>query len=265
MNAADRRTAELLEDVASRVEFPETPPLASMVRHRIESGPRPVATIRLPRTRPPRWRPVAVTASVVVLALVVTLTLSVTARRAVADLLGVVGIHITFDDEAAPALPRSRPDLRLGQQMNKGEASERVGFDVLTPSAPLSRRVWAVYYEPLVGERGMVSLVYPATASSVSEMDLLVTQFAATLDEGFVKKLALEGADVRHVQVRSTGGFWVGGDPHLFWYVDSDGEPRTETIRLAEKTLLWEEGGITYRIEGADSLKAALRIARSMR
>ncbi|MDQ3915116.1 MAG: hypothetical protein M3323_07265 [Actinomycetota bacterium] len=264
MREADRRLATLLEDVARDVEFPETPPLAATVRRRIESGPLPVARIRLPRTRPAAWRPVLATVAVVVVALTVTLALSVTARRAVADLLGIVGIHVTFDEEEGQSM-RPRSELYLGEPTSTHVASERAGFEVVVPSPPRSRRVWAVYYDRSIGAGGMVSLVHPPDARSVEDVDLLVTQFVASLDGEFFKKIASGGADVRYTRVGSSEAFWIGGDPHLFYYVDEDGEPRTETVRLAGRVLLWEDGGITYRVEGADSLRAALRIARSLR
>jgi hypothetical protein len=265
VNDADRRLAALLGDVAGATEFPETPPLAASVRRRIESGPLPVARIRLPRTRPPLWRPALAVAAIALVALAVTLSLSVTARRAVADLLGVVGIHVTFDDGPGGKPLSPRTDLDLGEQIATYEAEERVGFDVVVPSAPKSRRVWAVYYDASIGQRGMVSLVYPHDAESVDDVDLLLTQFEASADGQLFKKVAIEGSDVTYTNVGGSEAYWIGGDPHLFYYVDEDGEPRPESVRLAGRVLIWEDDGVTYRIEGARSLRAALRLAASLR
>lgn len=258
MRRSERELGALLEDVS--VDFPDTPDLAGLVRRRIESGPAPVETLRLPRTRPPALPPVLVAASVVVLALAVTLALSVTARRAVADLLGVVGIHITFDDEADVSVEPRAP-LRLGEPASIPAASERARFDVLVPSGD---RRWAVYYDPAIGSTGMVSLVYPHDARSTKDVDLLVTQFVASIDGTFFKKVGLEGGDVMYVDVRSAAGFWIGGE-HVFYYAEANGEPREETVRLAGKVLLWEEDGVTFRVEGAGTRRAALEIARSLR
>ena len=261
MSRNGRDVALLLEAVARDVEFPATPQLASSVRARIESGPIPVATISVPRTRPPLWRPVLAAASVVLLALAVTLALSVTARRAVADFLGVVGIRITFDGDA-PDVPANRSSgLGLGESVSLAEASRRAGFDAM---APARREVGAVYFNADLGSTGMVSVVYPADAASMGDVELLVTQFVASVDETFFKKLAYDGADVTYVRIGSTDGYWVGGE-HLFYYEDSEGRPREETVRLAGRVLLWEDGGITYRVEGARSLEAALRLARNLR
>lgn len=39
---------------------------------------------------------------------------------------------------------------------------------------------------------------------------------------------------------------------------------RTETARLAAKSLLWQKNGITYRLEGDRSLEEMTEIARSL-
>lgn len=261
MNETDRFAA-LLEGAARYAELPETPPLAERVRARIEAGPLPVAEIRLPRTRPPVWRPVLAGLAVLALAFGLTLAFSVTARRAVADLLGIAGIEITFDDEGDPPVPL--PRLDLGERVARAEAAERAGFDVLVPARVTAGGRHAVYYDPDLGSTGMVSVVYPETAGSTDDVDLLVTQFVASVDGMFIKKLALQGADVTYATVGTSTGYWVGGE-HLFYYVDADGRPREETVRLAGKVLLWEEGPVTYRVEGAPSLRAALRVARGLR
>ena len=261
----EQAISRLLEELSSEIQFPETPPLASLVRRRIETGPLPVGRIDLPRTRPPLWRPVLVTASVVVLALAFTLSFSVTARRAVADLLGIVGIHITFDDDPEVS-PAPGNELHLGDHIGLLEASARAGFDVAQPtSQAIGRRLGAVYYEETIGAGGMVSLVYPHYATTLTDVDLLITQFEASVDEAFFKKIGVAGGSVASVQIGSEPGYWVSGEPHLFYYVEPGGDLREETVRLAGNVLLWEEDGITYRVEGARSLQKALRIAESLR
>lgn len=258
----DRALATLLEETARDVVFPETPPLAGRVLARIEAGPIPVAEIDLPRTRPPLLRPVAAAALAIGLAVAATLSLSVTARRAVADLLGVVGIRITFDDARSPT-PRPAPEIRLGDAVSKEAASEAWGLRVLVPEAVAGTP--AFYFDGSIGDGGMVSVVYPRDAESIAEVDLLVSQFAAAVPGEYAKKVATLGSEVEYTTVRSSEAYWIGGEPHLFFYEDGDGEIRQETVRLAGNVLLWEEDGVTYRIEGAPSLDEARRIAASLR
>ena len=257
----DRALATLLEEAARDAAFPRTPPLAGRVRARIETGPIPVAEIRLPRTRPPLLRPVAA-ALAVVLAVAVTLSVSLPARRAVADLLGVVGIRVTFDKD--PALtPRPGAQIRLGEAVSKEAASEASGLRVLVPGAVPGTP--AFYFDASIGEGGMVSVVYPADAATLAGVDLLVAQFEASVPGEFVKKLLTLGSEIEYTTVRSSEAFWISGEPHLFFYEGGDGAIRQETVRLAGNVLLWEDDGITYRVEGADSLREALRVAASLR
>ncbi|MDQ3953243.1 MAG: hypothetical protein M3279_09830 [Actinomycetota bacterium] len=258
---SEREIAALLQEVAREDVWPPTPPLAEKVRSRIERGRMPVAEVRLPRTRPSLLRPAAVVC-VVALALGITLSLSATARQAVADLLGVVGIRVTFDGDPA-VTPRPRSSIPLGPPVSRAVASERAGLDVRVPAAVAGAP--AFHYDPSIGDGGMVSVVYPRSAQRLSEVDLLVTQFVAGVDQTAVKKIATAGARVTYVRVRSSDGYWIGGGPHLFFYVDEDGEMRAETVRLAGRVLLWEEDGVTYRIEGARSPAEALKIADSLR
>ena len=251
-----------LQEAGREVAFPQTPPLAEGVRRRIEAGPIPVAAIRLPRTRPPRLRPALGTIAVVTIALAVTMSFSVTARRAVADLLGVVGIRVSFDDEPS-VTPRPASSVPLGERLSRSAAGESAGLPVLVPTTVSGPP--AFYYDPSVGESGMVSVVYPRSARTLAGVDLLVGQFRAALEEEYVKKVATLGSKVRFVPVRASDGYWIGGEPHLFFYVDADGEVRQDSARLAGRVLIWEEGGVTYRIEGAESLRAALRIASDLR
>lgn len=262
MRRRDEVLVKLLQEAARDAAFPETPPLAERVRTRIERGPRPIAPVVLPRTRPPLLRPVLVAALAVAVALAVTLALSVTARRAVADLLGVAGIRVTFGDDP-PSSPRPPGRVRFGERVSRAAASERAGFRVSIPAAVAAEP--ALYFDASVGDRGMVSVVYPRGAGTLADVDLLLSQFVASVPEEYVKKLVTMGSDVTYTDVEGLPAFWIAGTPHFFFYEERDGEVRRETVRLAGDVLVWEEGGVTYRVEGARSLEDARRIAESLR
>jgi len=249
---SDERLGALLSELA--IDVPPTPDIATAVAQRIRVEPQP----RVPRIA--RWRPALVAAAVILLATFATLVFSPQARRAAADLLGVLGIRITTTSEDIP-VPRAT-STDLGVRTSLGVAEEQAGFDVTEPDLGMET---SVFYDDSIGTTGMVSFLYPHDARDVSEADLLITQFRASVDEGYFKKVPSQGGRVRFVTVRGTTGYWVGGEPHAFYYVDSDGVPGQETFRLADDVLLWEENGITYRIEGAPSLGDALAIAESLR
>ena len=91
---------------------------------------------------------------------------------------------------------------------------------------------------------------------------LLVTQIPAS---GFTpevgKKLAATGSRVEFVEIAGSlgPGVWITGRPHL---VSLPGGP----VRLASNTLIWQLGAaLTVRIEGAETIAEATRIAESLR
>lgn len=248
----DARMEELLRAVGREVDYPPTPALATAIRHRLAEGPRPS------RLRSPlgfRWQPAMATLAILVVIAVAALTFSPQARNAVADFLGLGGVRIGFDGSPPRATPDEGPDL--GPQVSLEEAELEVGFEVKVPElAELGSPQIHLTRPP---GSGMVSLYYP----DAYDGGLLVTQFRAGVDEVFFKKLTLEGATVEYLTVRDGPAYWVTGS-HFFAYVDPDGAIREESLRIAENVLLWEEGGITYRIEGGIDKGEAIAIAGSL-
>jgi hypothetical protein len=259
------RLEVLLLEVANEIDYPPTPELSFRVAHRIARDP--LAPERRSRRR---WlRPALAIGIVVVLIGFFTLAFSPTARRAVADFLGVVGIRISVGTEKSSTRDLPGPDLDdidLGEEVSLGEAGSRAGFDVKVPNESVQGG-WhrTVFFDPAIGESGMVSLAYQSDGTDDEEVEFLITQFEASVDETFFKKTLAMGSDVRFVDAPGTTGYWVSGEPHLFYYLESDGDLREESLRLAGNVLLWEAGGVTYRVEGARSLVEAQRIAASLR
>jgi hypothetical protein len=64
--------------------------------------------------------------------------------------------------------------------------------------------------------------------------------------------------------VNGARGIFVSG-PHFLFLVDENGFPIEASARLAEDVLIWDEGGVAYRLEGDFELDDALRFARSLR
>ncbi len=253
----------LLHEVAREIDYPETPELAFRVAHRLTRDP--LAPER--RTRRTSWRPVPAAAAVVILIAIGTLAFSPSARRAAADLLGVLGIQISITGESDGPRPSTNlQDADLGRRVSIREAQAFVDFEVRVPAEHVQGGwVRTVYFDRSIGDGGMISFAYGSDARNDTDIELLFTQFRASVDETFLKKSVAAEGEVRFVPVRGTTGFWLTGEPHAFVYVESDGDTREETLRLAGNVLLWEEDGITYRVEGAPSLAAAQRMAESLR
>jgi hypothetical protein len=84
------------------------------------------------------------------------------------------------------------------------------------------------------------------------------------MDSGFFNKVISGGTVVEPVRVAGSRGYWLSGDPHVFFWEGPDGfvdDPR----RWVGDVLLWSDGSITYRLETSLGREAAIRIAESMR
>jgi hypothetical protein len=214
------------------------------------------------------------------------LALSPAARTAVANWLGLRGLRIGVVEpgQTLPVPPTSSPTsappepgsattlgatLRLGERVSLEAARGRVRFPVLTPSSPELVAPDEVYVmEPPSG--GQVSLVYgprpglPAVAET--GISVLFTEFGGQIAEGgYFQKVLPRDSKLETVTVNGGPGYWIEGPFHTFFYKDSTGKIRDETIRLVGNTLLWEQGGLTLRIESALSKDAALAIAQTVR
>jgi hypothetical protein len=251
----------LLVDIGSSLEYPPTPELTTAVRTRI-TGTTPRRFVFGRAAAPARvwrYRPGLVAAAVIVLGLALTLVVSPQARRAVADFLGIGGVRIGFGEQVPGEPPEAAAELDLGPRTTLAGAERRVGFDIKLPETLGLASPSIHVTEPPAG--GMVSLFYEDVIRGRG--DLLITQFEADLDGGFFKKIVFEGAEVRNVTVRGQPGYWLRG-AHFFYYFDESGIQYEESVRLAENVLLWEENGITYRIEGKFGSPLALQIAGSL-
>jgi hypothetical protein len=185
------------------------------------------------------------------------------ARHAVAGWLGLPGIRISTSPSGT--LPPPGRALDLGKKTTLAKAEARLGARVRLPSGPLGSPdavyvdranpiVWLLY-EPLPG----------LPALDGHDVGLLVTELrAGALDELFYKKLLGAGAEVRNVSVNGNPGFWIHGQPHIIQYRYSLGV-RQELGRVSGNSLIWVDGGITYRLELDAGLAEAQTIARSLK
>jgi hypothetical protein len=176
-------------------------------------------------------------------------------RAAILEFFGLRGVEIQRV-EKLPPVPR-QTTLDLGDEVTLEQAAARAAFDVVIPEE-LGDPDHVYYLDFPVG--GMVSFVYGDT----QEPRALFTQFRATVEDAVHKKV-LEDTRIEPLRIEGEPGFWLTGEPHLFYYVDAQGRFDDENIRLAGNVLLWERGLLTLRLEGDLSRAEAVEIARSVR
>jgi hypothetical protein len=230
-----------LADLAPHLEFPPTPPLADEVAARLTPA-------RAPR-RP--WRLIAVAFAVFLL-------------------LGAVAAAIGFGIGAVRLLPAtgSLPPLPSALVAERG-LGERTTLDAARASLAWEPRLPTVEglgqpddaYVASQPTGGVLTLVWRDASGGVA---LLITQLRAEIAPEAFEKILIEGTRVDATVVGGAPAWWVGGGAHPFFYRDADGRFVDETLRLAEPTLIWEADGLTFRVEGADDVAAARRIAVSL-
>jgi hypothetical protein len=235
------------------LDLPDAPDVAPAVLARLEPRPAPLrARLLVERRRS------AVAIAVAVLAAIGATLAVPDARSALFRFLDIGGERIEFVDE----LPEVRPqpaeldlDVTLGERVSLAEARRRADFAL----RELDEEPDRVY----LGERGTVWFLY----GSPDRVRLLVAQTPRLrVDEEFIlKKLVPAGTQVEPVSVAGTRGYFISGEPHVVYLVDETGQPVEESARLAEDVLIWEDGGISFRLEGDFSRDDAIELAESLR
>ena len=225
------------------VEWPDTPNIAAAVQLRLEPRRRRPFALR---------RPLAVALAGLLVLSGGALAASEDLRDAIGDLFGIGGVEIKRVPERPPPPPATGADLGLGRAVSLADARDRVSFDVLVPG-----QYDSVYYssEPAGGRVSFVS----------EQPQLMLTEFRGDQIRTFIQKSIAPGTTARNVSVNGGPGVWLAGRPHQVIYRDADGEIREDAVRLAGNVLLWEQGGLTLRLEGAASLDDATAYAARIR
>jgi hypothetical protein len=182
-------------------------------------------------------------------ALATAMVVSPTVRAAVYDFLRIGGVEI-HENEPAPVTPSSSvdPPLPGDREVSLAQAREAMDFPLKLPRD--------------LGKPTDVLLVDGARVVSMAFGPVRIDQFDGGLDPMFNKFASAQ--DVHHVTVSGGPAVWVD-HPHPVLYTDRDGRLREEGARLAGSTLIWEEDGITYRVEGDLTERRAIAIAESLR
>lgn len=243
---------ERLQELRTAVAFPPTPPLVDLVTDALgQPTPRRFGLGR------PAGRGLA-------LALLATILL---AGIAAAFGFGLGGLRLTFGPASFSPLPTFVVSPGLGHPTSLSDARSEVGFTLRVPSLGELGQPDAIYLaKPPAG--GAVTLLYgdrsgfpvdPATG-----IGLIVTQFRADIGPDIFEKLISSGVSVTSSTVNGNAAWWIAGGEHPFFYRDADGRVVDTTLRLAGPTLIWEERGVTHRVEGAPTLAKAILVAQSL-
>jgi hypothetical protein len=246
----------------AEIDWPVTPALAARVRARIATP--------VPARRPwfqSQWA-LAVAAVLVVLAALIAYTPS---REAIANWINVHTIFTRVNQLPTPSPLPSGPigkRFGLGDPTTLAQAQSKVSWHIVVP-ASLGRPDEVYLQLPPEGPpQGEVTLVYKSRPglkpSGETGVAILITEANGTVDTQMFGKMLGEGTTLEVVTVNGHKGYWISGQPHIFFFIDAGGQFRMETMRLATNTLIIDDNGTVVRIEGDLTKAQAIEIATSL-
>jgi len=256
----DQRWESRVRDMARSFSYPPTPDIAGDVRTRL--GDQQVTP----------YRRLAVAAALIVVVLGGLLAVP-EVRAAILEALRIGGITIfvgetptATSEVTTTAIVRTpRPTmtpygeptpimsvLDLPGETTLAEARSQASFAILLPTYPGDLgEPDRVFLQDLGG--AVVTLVWLDESGSV-RLSLQV------LDERVVGS-KYDPGDFRRTMVNGESAAWLTGDHILAFY---DGRGGDFIRQINSNVLIWEEDGITYRLETDASLEEAIRIAESL-
>ena len=215
----------------------------------------------------PRWA----LAAVAVLIALAALVAYPPSRDAIANWLNV---HTSIQRVPHLATPSPQPPGPLGERLGLGGrttlagAREQVAWPIVLPSSLGQPDEVYLQLPPDGPSQGEVTLVYSSRpdipVSGETGVAVLVTEARGAVDTNFFGKMLGPGTTLEVVVVAGHQGYWIAGAPNVFFFTDSNGDVRNETMRLATNTLILDEGGTVVRIEGNLTKAQGLQVAASL-
>lgn len=262
-------------NLARGYPYPPTPDLATAVRQRVS----PTAPGILPRRRPPAW---AVALAVIVAVLALGVLAVPQTRAAVWSLVIRIGAIRVFVDEAPTAIATATPiavnaSPAPGLSAGSTDTATAVPLALLAavPGEPIPLADLADFaafplrLPPETGEWGPPDSAVVHRAGSRPMVTLIwndpqrPSQPILALSQTDIPQLAFKmvGADqMTTVQMRDGEGLWIEG-PHTLQLPIDGG---SSEVRITGNVLVWSDGMMTYRIEGAITQADAIRLAESL-
>jgi len=192
-------------------------------------------------------------------------------RTAIADW---VNIHVLFQRVPVLPTPSPQPSGPLGERLGLGtpttlaEAQSHLAWQISIPASLGQPDEVYLQLPPVGAAQGEVTLVYSSRAgipvASQTGVAVLITEARGKVDTNFFGKMLSSGTTIEPVTVAGHQGYWIAGSPHIFIFLDADGNFRDETMRLATNTLILDDGGTIVRIEGNLTKAQAALIASSL-
>jgi hypothetical protein len=193
-------------------------------------------------------------------------------REAIADW---VNVHVLFQRVNVLPTPTPRPSGPLGERLGLGtpttlaEAQSHLAWQITVPTSLGQPDEVYLQLPPVGAAQGEVTLVYSTRpgipVANQTGVAVLITEARGSVNKDLFAKMLGGGTTIDPVTVAGHQGYWVSGSPHVFIFLDANGNFRDETMRLATNTLILDDGGTVVRIEGNLTRAQAVEIASSLR
>jgi hypothetical protein len=256
MNQAPERDLLVIESLLRRAaddfQYPPTPDVAAGVRARLNE--RPSLTGRLG----PWWpRQAYGVAAAALAAAVVALTAAVAvpgSRSAIADFFHLSHVRIERDQGGSRTPPALSPES-FARPTTVGEVRGIVDFPIKLPAAGgRVSRPDATYIQGEQYDAPIAIFVYEQAGYDIYESH-----------DAYINKIIHSATPSRLVSFDGHYAYWVEGGGHVVESLDAEGRVVIETRRTVERaTLIWEENGITYRIESSLPQAQTIAVAESL-
>jgi hypothetical protein len=263
-----------LQEASANLTYPPTPDIAGQVRSRLAGQPSPHGTrlrrlawgaaltvfllaglLAVPGVRAQvlEFLQIGVVRIFLVAPTPTPTSLPLTATSSSANLLP--GLPTPSPTPLSTSSPTATPSFDLAGEISLEQAARQAGFPILLPAYPpdlgLPDRV---FLQDLEGNVLVLVWFDPADPGKVR---FSMQQFS---DQDNISVTKMQPVTVLETTVAGNPAAWTEG-PYLLRFQDGD----IDITRLIEgHVLIWEQGGITYRLETDLSPEEAVRIAESL-
>jgi hypothetical protein len=253
----------MLRRAARAFTYPPTPAIAAAVEARVRELPLRLARIRsaigwLPDAVLGWWlrpAPRLVISALAVAVLIVVAALAIPrSRSAIADFFGLSHVRVEVGPTAGPTPPVLSPQS-FARPSSVDEAQHVVDFALRFPTFDGQRlSPDAVYVEGEASNMPTVIFVYEKKGFDVYQTKL-----------GFFGKGGPDPSLVHQISFAGHPAFWIDEGGHIASFLDDQGRVVVESRRtVGRATLLWEQNGITYRLETDLRQEQAIQVAESL-
>jgi hypothetical protein len=245
----------LLRRTANAFAYPRTPSLTAAVSARLREREPAAPVERLAGLwRQPALR-LAVTAAAALLIAVGAALAVPQSRDALARFFGLSHVRVEVAPRAGPTPPVLSPES-FARPATLAQVRLLVDFPLRFPTRDGTILLPdATYVQGEDADLPVVIFVYEN-----DDFDLYQTRLA------YLAKGVAEEDLLAEIVVGDDPAYWIAGGHHIASFLDEQGRVVVASERTVERaTLLWEEDGITYRLETSLSQAEAIRVAESLR